>query len=100
MSVTTQAPRTLIAAFALIACAPQSPRAGNAVPSGTQGTVRDKVRLGYHATIRRTSYGIPHIQAANLPSLGLAATAGAASTVCPVRRCCLGPAARDRDQEQ
>ena len=72
MSVTAHASRSVIAAFvALIACGPHQSRTGNALPPATQATVRDNPRSArYEATIRRTSYGIPHIQAADLPSLG------------------------------
>ena len=72
MSVTTRASRAVIATFvALIACGPHSSRTGDALPRATQAALRDTPRgARYEATIRRTSYGIPHIQAADLPSLG------------------------------
>ena len=71
MSQTTQAPRIVIATLVvLIACGPHPSRAGNALSSATQAISRDDARARYAATIRRTSYGIPHIQAADLPSLG------------------------------
>src|SRR5688500_4066500 len=72
MSVTTRASRTVIATFvAVIACGPHPSRTGDALPGATQAAVRDTPRgARYEATIRRTSFGIPHIQAADLPSLG------------------------------